>query len=67
MGPVLRSLARKGMRRGLLGGSRTWLVIGISATGLRVAARLLARRPEVVFSTELHAGERLQITALPPD
>jgi hypothetical protein len=64
---LLRSLARNGMRRGLLNGSRPWLIIGISATGLRIAARLLAKKPEVVFSSKLLPGERIQISALPPE
>lgn len=67
MGTFLRRLARGGFRRGLLGGSRTWLILGITATGLRVMTRLLANKPEVVYSAKLHPGEVLRITALPPE
>ncbi|HEY7135022.1 MAG TPA: hypothetical protein VIB48_08145 [Acidimicrobiia bacterium] len=63
----MRRLARSGFRRGLLGGSRTWLILGITATGLRVMTRLLAQKPEVVYSAKLQPGEVLRITALPPE
>jgi hypothetical protein len=64
---VLRTVSRRGFRRGLLGGSRTWLILGISAAGLRVMTRLFSDKPEVVYSAKLHPGEVLRITALPPE
>ncbi len=67
MATVLRTLSRRGFRRGLLGGSRTWLILGITAAGLRVMTRLLSDKPEVVYSAKLHPGEVLRITALPPE
>lgn len=53
---------RKGLRRGLLGGERTWLVLGAAALLAKLAARAWAREPEVVFTEELRAGERLVVT-----
>lgn len=67
MVPLLRRLARNGFRRGVLGRSRAWLVVGITATAVRLVTRLLARKPEVVYSTRLQPGEALRITALPPE
>lgn len=67
MPSVLRPLARTGLRRGLLEGRRAWLWVGISATALRVLARVISRKPEVVYSAELSPGERVEIRALPPE
>jgi hypothetical protein len=64
---LLRPLARKGLRRGLLEGRRGWLVVGLTATGLRLIARMMSRKPEVVYTTELEPGERIEIRALPPE
>ena len=66
MPSVLRTLARSGLRRGLLEGRRGWLMIGVTATGLRLLGRLTSRKPEVVYRTELSPGERLEIRAVPP-
>lgn len=66
MANLLRTFARLGLRRGLLGGSRRWLIVGVVATGLRVAGRLAARKPEVVFTGELSPGDRIQIRAIDP-
>jgi hypothetical protein len=63
----LRPLARQGLRRGLLEGRRGWLVVGLTATGLRLVGRIMARKPEVVYSAELKPGERIEIRALPPE
>lgn len=67
MPSVLRTLARTGLRRGLLEGRRRWLMVGLTATGVRILARVIARKPEVVYSTELSPGERIEIRALPPE
>jgi hypothetical protein len=64
---LLRTLSRLGVSRGLFGGSRRWLMVGIVATALRYAGRLVARKPEVVFTGELSPGDRIQIRAIPPD
>ncbi|HZR13399.1 MAG TPA: hypothetical protein VFC33_09120 [Acidimicrobiia bacterium] len=67
MANLLRTLARLGLRRGLLGGSRRWLIVGVVAASLRLAGRLAARTPEVVFTGELSPGDRIQIRAIPPE
>ncbi len=67
MPSVLRPLARTGLRRGLLEGRRAWLWVGLTATALRVIARVTSRKPEVVYSAELSPGDRLEIRALPPE
>ena len=61
MGRLLRTLSRTGLRRGFTEGSRAWMTVGVGATVLRLAARALASKPEVIYRTELHAGEALEI------
>lgn len=58
---VLRYLVRNGVRRGLLGGSRPWLVVGGVALAARLLRRLTHDDPRVVFSEELRPGEALVI------
>ena len=54
-------------RRGLLGGSRPWLVLLVFLLGGRVLRRIGDRsgRPLSV-SERLEAGDRIEITSLPP-
>ena len=54
-------------RRGLLGGSRPWLVVLVLLLGGRVLRRVGGRsgRPLSV-SQRLEAGDRIEITSLPP-
>jgi hypothetical protein len=58
---VLSRLTRTGLRRGLLGGSRTWLVVGATAGGVRVLRRLARKEPRVVLCEELKPGEAMMI------
>lgn len=65
MKPV-RRLVRLGMRhgwqRGVVDGSRAWVVVGgVSLLGY-LAGRVMHREPEVVFSEKLKPGQSLRIT-----
>lgn len=60
---LLRTLIRNGMRRGVLGGSQTWAVVWLVAFAFR---RWGLRRPQVVYSEELGAGQRLEIVHYEP-
>lgn len=57
----LRSLA---LRRGLLGGSRPWMIVAGVLWGLRLLRRASGRRPELLAVERLKPGQTLQITAL---
>ncbi len=59
---MLSRLARAGLRRGILDGSRPWLVIGTAAVGARLLRRLSQRDPEVVLCEELKPGQTIVIT-----
>jgi hypothetical protein len=63
---VLVRIARTGLRKGLLEGSRGWLVAGIGAGAFAIARRVVANHPETVFRSELKPGEGLVIRTLPP-
>jgi hypothetical protein len=58
---MLRLLIRNGVRKGLLGGSRTWLVVGGAAFAVRVLRKLTAREEEVVYREELRPGEAVVV------
>jgi hypothetical protein len=64
---VVRRLARTGLRRGLLEGSRGWLMIGVAATAVGVARRVLVTRPETIYEGEVKPGRGIEIRVLPPN
>ena len=64
--PLIARLARTGLRRGLLEGSRGWLTVGAVAGALQVTRWLATRRPETVLVQELKAGHGIEIRVLPP-
>jgi hypothetical protein len=63
---LLQRLSRTGLRRGFVDGSRAWMVVGVTATMLRFAQRVVADKPELVYRTELQPGETLEIQAFKP-
>ncbi len=56
---MLLSLA---FRRGLIGGSRFWTVLGIVGIGVRVLKKLTGNEPEVVYRTELSPGQSVLVS-----
>lgn len=58
---MLRFLLRRGFQKGLMGGSRRWLVMGGVALGVKVLRKLSGSEPEVVYSEKLDPGESLVI------
>ncbi len=64
MTSLLRILARNGLRKGLLGGSKPWLIVGAAAGGIRLLGRMAGREPAVVYCEKLEPGERLVISHL---
>jgi hypothetical protein len=65
MSRLIGRLARTGLRRGLLEGSSTWLMVGVAATALRAAQRILTEAP-VTATFDLKRGEAVEIRAVPP-
>lgn len=58
---MLRFLVRTGIRRGLIGGSRGWAVVGGFAIAVRAFRRVSSAQPETVFLEQLAPGESLLI------
>jgi hypothetical protein len=40
------------------------MVVGVAATMLRLAGRVLAQKPELIYRTELQPGETLEIRTM---
>lgn len=55
-------LYRRAQLRGLLGGSRPWMVLWVVLTGWRLMKRLTRSTPEIAFCEELHEGQTLVIS-----
>lgn len=51
-----RTLRRKALFSGPLGGSRNWTVVWIVLTGMKLLRRLAGSQPEVVFRQVLEPG-----------
>jgi hypothetical protein len=64
--PLLRRLTRAAFRRGVLQGSRPWLVTGVVVIGARIVGRMVRADPETAYREELAPGERVEIRVLPP-
>ncbi|WP_419928706.1 hypothetical protein [Candidatus Poriferisocius sp.] len=61
-------LRRQAIRRGIMGGSRGWLILGGIAWGLRLLNRVAnTRRLRTVLVEELRPGESIHISHLPDD
>ena len=58
---MLKLLLRQGFRRGVLGGSRPWMVVGGVALAVRVLRKVSGGEPEVAYCEELGPGETLVI------
>jgi len=59
---MLRFLVRTGLRRGFMGGSRVWTVVGAAAIGIRLLKKLTGSEPEVVFCKAIRPGETLLVS-----
>ena len=63
---LLTRLAVTGWQRGLRDGSRPWLIVGMTASGLSALRFLLADRDQTAI-LELRRGEAVEIRALRAD
>ena len=56
-------LGRRAIRRGVVGGSRGWLILGGAVWGIRLLRRMASTRQlRKVLSQELRPGESLRIS-----
>jgi hypothetical protein len=56
---------RNALHKGLLGGNRTWLVIGAVVWAPRVLKRMLGKNEQIVATEKLAPGMSIRITPLP--
>lgn len=59
---ISRLLLQRAFRRGVLGGSRLWTVIGSVGIAVRLLRKMARDEPEVAFSERLEPGETLVIS-----
>ena len=64
MESIVNRAFREGVRRGI-GGSQTWMVVGVVAGGIRVLRRIANPPPEVVWRQALRAGDRFEVVVSP--
>lgn len=62
---TLARLAKTGMRKGVIDGSRGWLYLGLAASALRVVRWIIAES-EVVETFEVKPGEAIEIRTITP-
>ena len=71
MGRLLRTLVRRGLRlgwrRGVLGGNRSWVVVGGLALLGHLAGRAFGREEDVVVRERISPGEAFEVRHLPRD
>jgi hypothetical protein len=67
MNRLVRWALRNGWRRGVLQGSRPWLVAGGVALGLKALKKLTGSEDKIVYSERLLPGETLVIAHERPD
>lgn len=58
---LLRAGMRHGWRKGILGGSSTWVVVGGAAVIGHLARKALVRSEDVIWSGELAPGHVLTV------
>jgi hypothetical protein len=59
----MRFLFRRGLVRGVLGGSRPWTILWVTIAAVRVVRRITRDAPEVVYSEKLEPGQALVISS----
>lgn len=59
---TLRALFKARLLRGVLEGSRIWVVVGVLVGARRLARRRKVRCPELVFREELEPGQARHVT-----
>lgn len=63
---MLGSLVRRGLRKGVLEGSRPWMAVGVAAALVAVVRRVTSEPPRTVWRQRLEPGEGVLIRVRPP-
>ena len=59
---MLAALARRGLRRGFVDGSKPWMIIGVASVALRLLKALNGPDEKVLFREKLKPGESLLVS-----
>ncbi|CAN5473276.1 hypothetical protein BH10ACT2_BH10ACT2_11750 [soil metagenome] len=59
-------LRQRSLQRGVLGGHRGWMAVGVLVWTPRVLKRLAGRQNELIATERLRPGQTIQLTALEP-
>jgi hypothetical protein len=62
---LLSDIRRQALTKGLFGGSRPWLLVGIAAWTFRGLQWALRPEPKVVYRSKLEVGETIVLTNEP--
>jgi len=63
---LLSDVRRRALTKGLFGGSRPWLLLGIAAWTFRGLQWALRPDPKVVYRSRLEVGETIVLSNEPP-
>jgi hypothetical protein len=63
---LMSYLRTRSVKEGLLGGRRSWFVVGVFVWGFRLIRKLMSRSPQVVSTEVLRPGQTLSVSALEP-
>ncbi len=63
---LLSDLRRNALTKGLFGGSRPWLILGIAAWTVRGLQWALRPEPKVVYRSRIDVGETVVLRNEPP-
>ena len=63
---LMSYLRARSVKEGLLGGRRSWLVVGVIVWGFRLLRKLSSRSPQVVSTEVLRPGQTVSVSALEP-
>ena len=59
-------LRQRSLKRGLWGGHRGWMAVGVLVWAPRVLKRLAGRNEELIATERLLPGESIRLTAIKP-
>ena len=63
---LMSYLRARSVKEGLLGGQRSWFVVGVIVWGFRLLRKLSSRSPQVVSTEVLRPGQTVSVSALEP-
>ncbi|CAB4718285.1 unannotated protein [freshwater metagenome] len=63
---LMSYLRSRSVKEGLLGGRRSWFIIGVFVWGFKLIRKMTSRSPQVVSTEVLRPGQTVSVSALEP-